>query len=98
MNTVSVSPRAKTLNALLKTARLHDLILESAEGERFMLTSLDRWQGFEIGDSDDFTEEIKRTVQNRELTQLLDDRRRESKEQRYSIEEIKQELGIESGS
>lgn len=95
MKTISISPRAKTLNTLLKKARRRSLILESANGERFVLTSLHNWQGFDVGDSDDFAEEVKRTVQNEKLMKLLAERKKKNGSKRYSIEEVKQELGIE---
>lgn len=95
MKTISISPRAKTLNTLLKKARRRSLILESANGERFVLTSLHNWQGFDVGDSDDFAEEVKRTVQNKKLMKLLAERKKKNRSKRYSIEEVKQELGIE---
>ena len=35
MKAISISPRAKTLNELLKKARRGTIILESADGQRF---------------------------------------------------------------
>lgn len=95
MKTISISPRAKTLNALLKKARRRSLILESADGERFVLTALQGWQGFDVGNSEDFAEEVKRTVQNKKLMKLLTERKKKNGSKRYSIEAVKQELGIE---
>lgn len=94
MKTINVSPRARALNALLKEARGQSLILESKEGERFVLTSIGDWQGFEVGESDDFAEEVTRTARNAELMRVLAERRRANGSQRYSIEEIKHDLGI----
>ncbi len=95
MKTIRISSRAKTVTALLKKARRQGLILESPEGERFVLTSLRDWQGFEVGDSDDFAVEVKRTVQNKKLMKRLAERKKKNGSQRYSLEEIKQELGID---
>jgi len=95
MKTITISPRAKTLNTLLKKARRRSLILETVDGERFVLTPLHDWLGFDVGDSDDFAEEVKRTAQNKKLMKLLADRKKKNGGKRYSIEEVKQELGIE---
>jgi len=62
MKTVTVPTRAKTLNQLLKKARRTGLILQSADGQRFVLASLEHWAGFEVGAGDDFAREVKLTV------------------------------------
>jgi hypothetical protein len=67
MKTVIVSSRSKTLHALLRQARRNGLILQSPEGERFMLTPIGDWEAFHVGDSEDFAEEVKSTSQNKEL-------------------------------
>jgi hypothetical protein len=94
MKTINVSPRAKALNALLKAARGQSLILRSTEGERFVLTSIGDWQGFDVGESDDFAEEVTRTARNAELMTVLAERKRANGSQRSSIEEIKRDLDI----
>ena len=76
MKTVTVSPRAKTLHNLLRKARRNGLILQSPEGERFVLTPIGNWIGFDVGDSDDFAEEVKMTVRNKKLMKFLAKRRR----------------------
>lgn len=95
MKTISISPRARTLNTLLKKARRKSLILESVDGERFVLASLHNWQGFHVGGSVDFSEEIRRTVENKKLIKFLAERKKKNLSKRYSLEEVKQELGIE---
>ena len=40
MKTVTVPTRARTLNALLKQAHRRNVVLESADGERFVLASI----------------------------------------------------------
>jgi hypothetical protein len=95
VKTISVSPRAKTLNALLKKARRRSLILESADSERFVLAALQGWQGFDVGDGEDFAEEVKRIAQNKKLMKLLTERKKKNGNKGYSIEVVKQELDIE---
>jgi hypothetical protein len=96
MKPVTVSSNAKTLNALLKKARRRDVILESAEGERFVLSSMARWQSFEVGDSDDFAVEVQRTAQHKRLAKVMTERRvKDQSKPRLSIEKVRQELGLE---
>jgi hypothetical protein len=95
VKTISISPRAKTLKALLKKARRRSLILESADGERFVLAALQGWQGFDVGNNEDFAEEVKRTAQNKKLMKLLTERKKKNGNKGYSIEAVKQELNIE---
>ncbi len=66
MRTITVSPRARTLNALLKQALQENLILRTADGREFLLAEIN-----------DFDREIKLTRQNEELMRLLDSRGQE---------------------
>ncbi|GAB4503737.1 MAG: hypothetical protein Fur0043_07290 [Anaerolineales bacterium] len=93
----TIVPREeKTLNALLRKARRQNVILESADGQRYVLAAISNWQGFEIGDSDDFAEEVKRTAQNKELVQFMADRRKGSKgKPTYTAAEARKQLGLE---
>ncbi len=92
MKTIIVSSRSKTLRALLKQARRNGLILQSPEGERFVLTPIGDWQAFHVGDSQDFAEEVKATSQNRELIKFLAARRTRGK--RIPIEKVRERLGL----
>ena len=83
MKIIPVSARAKTLNDLLKKARRKSLILESSDGHRFVLASLEDWQGFEV--DEDIT-------QNRKLMELLSERRTSGKT--IPLDEVKAELGF----
>lgn len=94
MKTVTVSPRAKTLHSLLRKARRKGLILESPEGERFALTPIGDWVGFEVGESDDFAEEVKKTTQNKKLMKFLTKRRSHGK--RIPIEKVREQLGLDT--
>ena len=93
MKTVTVSPRAKTLHSLLRQARRKGLILQSPEGERFVLTPIGDWIGFEVGESDDFAEEVKMTAQNKKLMKFLAKRRSHGK--RIPIEKVRKQLGLD---
>ncbi len=68
MKTVTVSRRSKGINALLKQARRQNLILRSPEGHEFILAELD-----------DFDREIELTRQNKQLTEMLARRAKQTK-------------------
>jgi uncharacterized protein (DUF433 family) len=58
------------------------------------LTKANYWEGFDVGNSEDFGEEVKRTVQNKPLMKFLKDRRKASKGKSKSLEEVENELGL----
>jgi hypothetical protein len=86
MKTTRVSPRAKTLNDLLNKARRRAVILETAGGERFVLASIEGWEGYELGKDDDITK-------NKRLMKELEARRSRGKS--IAIADLKQELGLD---
>ena len=92
MKTVTVPARAKTLNNLLKRARRSGLILQSTDGQRFVLASLEHWEGFDVGAGDDFAREVKLTVRNKKLMKLLTERRTHGK--RIPLAKVKEQLGL----
>ena len=95
MKPVAVSSRAKTLNTLLKKARRRNVILESADGERFVLAPIAEWEGFDVGNSDDFAIEVKRTANNKKLAKLMAKRRaKDTGKPRLSLEGVRKELGL----
>ncbi len=96
MKTINVSSRSKTLRAILKQARRNGLILQSPEGDRFVLAPIGDWQAFEVGNSEDFTEEVKATSRNKELIKFLAERR--TRGERVSIEKVREKLGLNSGT
>jgi len=67
VKTVTVSPRARTLSALLKEAQRGGLILRSSDGREFVLAEID-----------DFDREIELTRKNKRLMKLLDDRAKQT--------------------
>lgn len=86
MKTTAVSARAKSVNDLLKKARRKTLILEAADGSRYVLAPLGDWEGFDLGESDDITK-------NRRLLQSLETRR--TAKPSVGLAELKAELGLE---
>ena len=95
MKTFSVSARAKTLNELLKKARRGTVILQSADGQRFALTSVNDWEGFEVGSGQDFAREVARTGQNKKLMKSLAARRKTAQTRGIPIAQVKKQLGLD---
>ncbi|OQX27596.1 MAG: hypothetical protein BWK80_04560 [Desulfobacteraceae bacterium IS3] len=85
MKTVSVSRGAAFLNDILKQAMLEEIILETPDGQRFILASVEKWKGFQLAEDDDIT-------QNKELINHLSNRRSGGK--RISLSEVKEKLGL----
>jgi hypothetical protein len=81
MKTVTISRRARGINALLEQARRRNLILRSADGHEFILAEVD-----------DFDREIELTRQNKELMALLDQRAKQTKT--IPLDEVKAKLGF----
>jgi hypothetical protein len=82
MKTVTVSKRAKGINALLKQARRQNLILRSPEGHEFILAELD-----------DFNREIELTRQNKQLVDMLVQRAKQTKT--IPLKEAKAQLDVD---
>ncbi len=59
--------------------------LESADGQRFVLLSIEDWEGFEVGEDEDLTK-------NKSLMEYLADRR--SHGRRIPLAEVKAQLGV----
>ena len=85
MRAITIPTRAKALNDLLRKARHKEVVLESADGERFVLASIQGWEGFEVGADDDITK-------NRKLMSHLASRRSGGK--RILLAEVKAQLGL----
>lgn len=94
MKTIAVSAHDKTLNELLKKARRGAVVLESADGQRFALTAVHDWEGFDVGNGDDFAEEVKRTGKNRSLMKFLGNRKKSGAGKAIPLAEVKKQLGI----
>jgi hypothetical protein len=98
-----IPPDSRLLNELLRQARHHALILETPGGQRFLLANITgveipdtlmQGQAFEVGDSDDFDEEITRTRQNADLMRFLDERAAQVRPGHHpTLEELRQRSG-----
>ena len=73
------------LNDLLKKARHKQIVLESSDGERFVLTSLQNWEGYEVDEDDNITK-------NKKLMRHLATRRSGGK--KIPLEQVKEQLGL----
>jgi hypothetical protein len=93
MRVVTVTAKEKFLFDLLTSMQTEELILQTTEGRQFALLSLDEWQGFEIGNHDDFEQEVQATATNRELLAFLVARR--SAGPRVPLAKVKQQLGLD---
>jgi hypothetical protein len=86
MRTRTISRRSKTLNELLKQAQREDMILQTEDGQRFVLAPVRQgWQGYELDEPGDITT-------NPALMKHLLLRRRGG--QRISRNQVKLELGL----
>ncbi|MBI3538188.1 MAG: hypothetical protein HY070_11615, partial [Chloroflexi bacterium] len=74
MKAVTVSANSKALKDLLNRARRRDVILESEDGEQYVLARITNAQSFFIGDTDDFASEVELTRKNKRLMKFLDER------------------------
>ena len=68
------------------------LILQTNNGQQFVLLSLADWQGFDVGDSDDFEEEVRATSENKALIAFL--AARKSDGERMPMKDVKDLLGL----
>jgi len=95
MKPIAVSSRAKVLNTLLQKARRRNVILKSTSGERFILAPISGWEGFDVGKSDDFELEVKRTARNKKLAKFMAERRaKDSGKSLLSMEDVRKKLGL----
>ncbi|MBM4423619.1 MAG: hypothetical protein FJ030_09540 [Chloroflexi bacterium] len=95
MTILAVSPKSKTVNDLLKKAKRKNLVLESPDGDRYVLCRISEAVSFYVGDDDDFAKEVEKTRKNKKLMKYLDQRREKSRrEKRIPIEQVRRELGL----
>ncbi|WP_226592412.1 hypothetical protein [Microseira wollei] len=87
-----MTPEQKFLLELLAMVKEEGLILQTTDGQQFILLSLEDWQGFDVGDSDDFEQEVSVTSENQELMAFLAKRRSNGK--RVSMADVKKQLGL----
>ena len=95
MKAITVSPQSKILNELMKKARRRSLILKSADGEHFVLARVTNLQGFYVGASDNFENEVQTTRKNKRLMKFLDERATKARGQKgVPIAEVRKQLGL----
>lgn len=92
MRIVTVSPQEKFLFDLLMKVHEEGIILQTTDGQQFVLLSMEGWQGFDIGNVDDFEQEVKATVENKELMAFLAARR--SNKKGVPLDDVKKQLGL----
>jgi len=68
------------------------IILQTKTGQQFVLLSLEGWQGFDVGDSEDFEEEVKATSENKALMAFLAERKQD--ENHILMKDVKALLGL----
>jgi hypothetical protein len=95
MKTIVVSARDKALNDLLRKARRGAVVLESADGQRFALTAVHNWEGFDVGSSNDFAQEVERTGKNKRLMKFMARRKKSVAGKGIPLAEVKKQLGID---
>lgn len=92
MKVVTVPTEQTFLSDLLMHVEEEGLLLQTDDGQQFVLFSLADWQGFEVGDSEDFEEEVRKTAANQALMAFLAERKRDS--ERVSMQNVKELLGL----
>nr|VFK79612.1 MAG: hypothetical protein BECKSD772D_GA0070982_10575 [Candidatus Kentron sp. SD] len=85
MKSIAVSRQTDLLNDVLKQAALEEVLLEVADGRRFILASVEKWKGFQLGEDDDITE-------NQDLMTHLSERRGGGK--RIPLSDVREMLGL----
>ena len=87
MKTTLISGRAKLLNEILRKAKRRAVILETADGQRFVLASIQGWEGYEVNEEGDITK-------NKKLMGHLLKRRRGNR--RHRLADVRTKLGLTS--
>ena len=81
MKTVTINKQSKTVNNLLAVAKRQNVVVQTAEGDEFLVVFID-----------DFDHELARQRCNKELMAFLDQRYRESQHEKgIPLEELRQE-------
>jgi acetyl-CoA carboxylase carboxyltransferase component len=68
-----------------------DMTIVPVTAEQIIVFSLADWQGFDVGESDDFEQEVQQTAQNTQLLAFLAERKNAGK--RVPIAHIQKLLG-----
>ena len=81
MKIIEVSENISNINEILNFASTENIILKISDGREFILAEIDS-----------FDRELELTRQNEKLMDFLD--RRSEEGETYTLEEVKQQLGI----
>jgi hypothetical protein len=92
MRVVTIPTEQTFLVELFKLVQEEGVILQTIEGQQFVLLSLAGWQGFDVGAEADFEQEVKATSEHKELMTFLATRLNKGK--RISLTEVKKRLGL----
>ncbi|MFN8488506.1 MAG: hypothetical protein U0350_12980 [Caldilineaceae bacterium] len=79
MRIVTIPSEQKFLLDLLMKVKEDGIILQTNTGQQFVLLSLEGWQGFDVGNSEDFAEEVRTTSENKALMAFLAERKQDKK-------------------
>ena len=74
MKTITISAHAIEVNELLQMVQQTTLLLKTADGSQFVLTSMADLQAFYVGDSDELENEVSVARANQALMKFLDER------------------------
>jgi hypothetical protein len=84
MKTVAIKRQSKMVNNLLEIARREDVLVQTPEGDEFLLVAID-----------DFDREIARQRCNKKLMTFLDKRFRAARREKgIPLEEVRQRLSL----
>jgi hypothetical protein len=87
MKTVTVTRRSRQLKDLLEIAQEEDLVVQTPEGDAFLLSLID-----------EFSHEIVQQRKNRKLMAFLKGRFRDARQQTgVPIQQVRQALGLKDG-
>lgn len=81
MRVIDISEKPISINEILNSANAENIILKAADGREFVLAELDN-----------FDRELELTKQHKELMDFLE--RRSEEKNTYTLEEVKQQLGL----
>jgi len=92
MNIITIPRSELFVYNLLKNISEEGAVLQTGEGEQFVLFPFDAWQGFDVGSHDDFGSEVRATAENKDLMTFLANRRTYGK--RVPLADIKEMLDL----
>jgi|GEM_PF-250567 len=92
MKVITVSDREPSLFNLLHQTTTEGLILQTPDGQKFLLSPLEGWTSFEIEDTEDFAQEVAATAANSEFMAFLEARKQQSAT--LKMETVMEQLGL----